>query len=80
MLSSLRDFRRERDRVDSIIRKLIRSNGGRLIASDLAEQAEISDDDAREYLEKRAKFDVSVVMQDSGGDDVYFFGQRFWNN
>lgn len=80
LLSSLRDFRRERDRVDTIIRKLIRTNGGRLVAADLAEQAEISNDDAQQYLEKRARFDVSVVMQDAGGDDVFFFGQRFWNN
>jgi len=80
LLSSLRDYRRERQRVDSVVRRLIRSNGGRVVAGELARQAEISDDDAREYLTKRAKYDVSIVLQNTTGEDVFFFGQQFWNN
>ena len=80
LLSSLKDYRAERLRVDRSVRYLIQVNGGRLIAADLARHAEITDDDAREYLDKRAQKDVSVVLQNRGGEDVYFFGQQFWNN
>jgi len=80
LLSSLKDYREERVRVDRSVRYLIHQNGGRLVAADLARLAEITDDDAREYLEKRAQKDVSVVLQSRGGEDVYFFGQQFWNN
>ena len=80
LMSSLRDYRRERRRVDIVVRRLIRMNGGRVLAADLARQADISDDDAREYLSKRAKYDVSFVLQNTTGEDVYFFGQQFWNN
>jgi len=80
LLSSLRDYRQERMRVERSIRLLIRENGGRLLASDLARLADITDDDAREYLERRARRDVSVVLQSRQGEEVYFFGQQFWNN
>jgi hypothetical protein len=80
LLSSLRQFRAERKQLDALMRHLIRVNSGRVIASELADLAEISDDDAREYLERRSRHDVAVIMQSRNGTDVYFFGQQFWNN
>jgi hypothetical protein len=80
IMAGLRDQRRERSRVDQSIRMLIRQNAGRLSASELSRLAKISANEAREYLDKRAKYDVSVVLQSKEGEDVYFFGQQFWNN
>lgn len=80
LLGSLRDYRREKKRVESVIGHLIASHAGRVIVADLARYAEISEEDAREYLEVRAKHDVAVVMQSTSGIDVFFFGQQFWNN
>lgn len=80
LLSSLREYRREKKRVESVIRHLIVSNSGRVIVADLARYAEISEEDAREYLEVRAKNDVALVMQNTSGVDVFIFGQQFWNN
>jgi hypothetical protein len=80
LISSLKEYRVERRRIDTVMRHLIHRNGGRVIVSDLARLAEISDEDAREYLVKRTRTDVSVVLQNTVGEDVYFFGQQFWNN
>ncbi len=80
LLASLRQYRSEKQRMDAVMRHLIRANGGRVLVSELARVAEISDDDAREYLDRRSRNDVSVVMQSRAGEDVYFFGQQFWNN
>jgi hypothetical protein len=80
LLSSLRQYRSERRRIDALMRQLIRMNSGRVMASELARLAEISDDDAREYLDRRSRSDAAVIMQTRTGSDVYFFGQQFWNN
>jgi hypothetical protein len=80
LLSSLREYKTEKRRVDTVVRRLIHDNGGRVLVNDVARLAEISDDDAREYLSKRSKVDVSIVLQGKEGEDVYFFGQQFWNN
>jgi len=80
MISGSREYAKEHRRVESIVRHLIRTNGGRVVIADLARFAEISEEDAREHLEKRSKSDVVIVMQNSTGTDVFFFGQQFWNN
>ncbi len=80
LLSSLREFRAERQRMDAIVRHLIRVHAGRVMVSDLAHVAEIPEDDAREYLERRAQRDVVFLLQGRNGRDTYFFGQEYWNN
>ena len=80
LIASLRDYRRERRRVDAIIRHLIKSNGGRVVVSELASFAEISEDDARDYLEKRSTSDVAFVTEGRNGHDVYYFSPQFWYN
>lgn len=80
LLGSLKDFRRERQRVDSIIRHLIRTHHGRVVVADLASYAEIPEEDAREYLERRSKNDIAFVLEGRNGRDMYFFGQQYWNN
>lgn len=80
LMNSLRDYRREHRRVEEVVRYLISSNGGRVTITELALFAGISEDDAREHLERRSKHDVVIVMQNTAGADVFFFGQQFWNN
>mgnify|MGYP000331647202 FL=1 len=80
LVSSLKDFRAERSRVDCLVRHLIRTNGGRVVVGDLARYAEISEDDARDHLERRSQRDVAFVAQGRNGYDVYYFGQQYWYN
>lgn len=80
LVSSLRDYRAERTRMDAIVRQIIRSRAGRVAVSDLAHMADIPEDDAREYLERRARYDVVFHLEGRNGRDTYYFGQEFWNN
>lgn len=80
LLSSLREYRFERQRVDAIMRQLIRSNAGRVVVTDLARYAEIPEEDAREYLERRSQEDVVFLIEGRNGKDTFFFGQQYWNN
>lgn len=80
LFTSLKEYRQEHRRVEDVVRRLIRSGGGRVTMADVAKYAGISEDDAREHLERRSKHDVVIVMQNTAGADVFFFGQQFWNN
>lgn len=80
LLSSLKQYKSEQRALEMYMHRLIRVNGGRVLASDLAREANISQEDAHEYLDKRLQKDVAVLMQNRAGVNVYFFGQQFWNN
>lgn len=80
LANSIRERRREMERIDLVIRHLVKTNAGRVSVSDLSMFAEVPEEDAREYLRKRSISDVSVVISGSGRGDVFFFGQQFWNN
>lgn len=80
LLSSLRDYRAERERLETVIRHLISSNGGRVPVQDLARVADINEDDARDYLEKRSKSEPSYVSMGRNGHDTYYFGQNYRDN
>ncbi len=80
LLSSMRQYKLEHRKLESIVRHIIRVNNGRVHASQVARMAEITEDDAREYLEKRISKDVAIMIQSNTGSDVFFFGQQFWNN
>ncbi|MCX6139958.1 MAG: hypothetical protein NTX15_03880 [Candidatus Kapabacteria bacterium] len=80
LVSSLKDYRKETTRVDAIVRHLIRTNAGRVVVTDLARYAEITEEDAREYLERRSQTDVVFLIEGRGGRDTFFFGQQYWNN
>ncbi|MBC8124162.1 MAG: hypothetical protein H7X70_00380 [Candidatus Kapabacteria bacterium] len=80
LLSSLRDYRSETKRVDAIMRHLIRTNAGRVVVTDLARYAEIPEEDARAYLERRSQTDVVFFIEGRNGHDTFFFGQQYWNN
>jgi ABC-type nickel/cobalt efflux system permease component RcnA len=80
LFTSLREYRQEHRRVEDVVRHLIESSGGRVTIVDVAKYAGISEDDAREHLERRSKHDVVIIMQNTAGSDVFFFGQQYWNN
>lgn len=80
LLSSIHAFRLERTRLETVIRVLMERHGGRVTVCDVAELGEVSEEDAREYLEKRSSHDVSFVNPGRNGRDVYYFGQQYWNN
>lgn len=80
LVSSMRAYRSERARLDTVIRVLSERHGGRVTVADVASLAEVSEDDAREYLEQRSKRDEAVVTLGQNGRDVYYFGQQYWNN
>jgi hypothetical protein len=80
LLSSLREYRRQSQRVDAIMRHLIKVNAGRIIVADLARYAEISEEDARTYLEKRSQNDVAFVLENSQGNHIFLFAHQYWNN
>ncbi|MBI2793479.1 MAG: hypothetical protein HYX66_02370 [Ignavibacteria bacterium] len=80
LFTSLSEYRREHRRVEDVVRRLIDSSGGRVTIADVAKYAGISEEDAHEHLERRSKHDVVIVMQNTAGSDVFFFGQQYWNN
>lgn len=80
LVSSLRDYRTERSRLESVVRHLIATRGGRVTVGDVAHLADITEDDAREYLEQRSRQDVVFVTPGRNGKDTYLFGQEYWNN
>lgn len=80
LMSSSREYRRESRRVDAIMHQMIKTNAGRIVVTDLARYAEIPEDDAREYLERRSKHDVAFMLEGRNGNDTFFFGQQYWNN
>jgi hypothetical protein len=79
-IASVRSFRRERARLEAVIGLLAERNAGRVTVMDVAALAEVSEDDAREYLAKRAKTHATVITEGRNGKDTYFFGQQYWNN
>ncbi|NQW30392.1 MAG: hypothetical protein HQ472_07765 [Ignavibacteria bacterium] len=80
LMNGMRERKREVERIDLVIRHLVKTNAGRVAVADLAMFAEITEDDARDYLHRRSQNDVSTILAGSGRGDVYFFGQQFWNN
>lgn len=80
LLSSMVERKREKRRLDHVIAQLIEANGGRVVVSDVARYADVTEDDAREYLDRRAAHEVSYLHRGRNGRDLYYFGQRFWNN
>ncbi|KXK35344.1 MAG: hypothetical protein IAE64_01315 [Flavobacteriales bacterium] len=80
LLSSIRQFKIERTKLDLATRHLIRTRSGRVFPAELSLLADVSEEDAVEYLEKRCTYDVALMMQNRKGTNVFFFGQQFWNN
>lgn len=80
LLSSVSEERRERRRLELVTSHLIDVQGGRVRVSDVARYAEVHEDDAREFLEKRAQHEVSYLHRGRNGRDLFYFGQQFWNN
>lgn len=80
LFTSLSQYRIERRQLDTATQYLIRQQNGRIAPADLARLVEISEEDANEYLEQRSKYDVAVKMSSRTGNEVFFFGQQYWNN
>lgn len=80
LLSSLSEYRRETRRLDMVISRLIEVQGGKVLVSDVARYAEVHEDEAREYLEKRAQHQPTYMHRGRNGKDLFYFGPRFWNN
>jgi predicted HTH domain antitoxin len=80
LYSSWREYKRERRRLDTAVDVLLERTGGRIRVRDVARLAGVSDDDAREYLAKRAQREVSFVEEGRFGAEAYTFPQEWWNN
>jgi hypothetical protein len=80
LFACVKEYSREKKRIEAVIRHLLRAHDGRVVLSDLARYAELSETDARYYLDKRSKYESVFVAQGVNGSDIYFFGQQFWNN
>jgi hypothetical protein len=80
LLRSIGDYREEKRRIEAVISHLIALRGGRVSVTELADLAELSEDDAREYLERRAQLDVVIRTSAGGGEEHYVFGGEYWKN
>jgi len=80
LIGSARDLRAERRRVDVAIDRLISTHGGRVSVHDLASLAELSVEDARVYLDKQARVEVTFRVENERAPDTYVFGRQYWNN
>jgi hypothetical protein len=80
LVSSLRDYRDEKRRIEDAVRHIAALRGGRVTVAELADIAELSQDDAREYLERRTHVDVVVRTPGKQGEEHYVFGGDYWKN
>ncbi len=80
VLGAVREQRAEARRIEEVLRTIVASRGGRIRVEDLAWYANITEDDAREYLEKRRLTDVIFHLGGRNGKETYYFGQKYWNN
>lgn len=80
LVSSLRDYREERRRIEAAVQHIMALRGGRVTVAELADVAELSQDDAREYLERRTQVEVVVRTPGRAGEEQYFFGGDYRNN
>jgi hypothetical protein len=80
LIASIRSYRRERARLETVVRVLQERHHGRVAVIDVASLAEVSEDDAREYLSERATQHEAVATLGRHGTDAYYFAPQYRNN
>ncbi|MBU3742280.1 MAG: hypothetical protein FGM24_08345 [Candidatus Kapabacteria bacterium] len=79
-IASIRSYRRECARLETVVRVLQERHAGRVTVADVAALADVSHDDAREYLVRNANTRDVVITEGRNGNDAFLFGQQYRNN